>query len=51
VPAAVCMLQMASITSVLASKGSASPSKSGSMVDVKRYTRKMERRIEWQERN
>ncbi len=38
VPAAACMSEMLSITLVLASKGSASPSKLGSMVDVKRLT-------------
>ncbi len=36
VPAAVCISEMLSISLVLASKGLASPSKPGSMVDVKR---------------
>ncbi len=38
VPVAVWVSKMQSITSVLASKGLASPSKLGSMVDVKRLT-------------
>ncbi len=36
VPVPACVSEMPSITSVLASKGSANPSKLGSMVDVKR---------------